>query len=100
MISSHRPPTTLSKAAKKLWQHLGSELDLDAGGWLMLNILAECWDRREQARAAIAKEGAVYEDRFGQQKPSPWVAIERDSTLGIQRAFHALGLDLLTEVEQ
>jgi len=60
----------------------------------MLDLLAQSFDRREEARAAIATGGAVVEDRFRQQKPSPWVAIERDTTLAIQRCYHALGLDL------
>lgn len=92
-------PSTLSRPAKRLWQQLASDIALDAGGALMLTCLVEAWERREQARAEIAKSGAVYEDRFGQKKPSPWVAIERDSTLAVQRAFHALGLDLQPEAE-
>jgi P27 family predicted phage terminase small subunit len=89
-----KPPKTLSVAAKKLWRAIAQELELDAGGFLMLNLLVEAWDRREQARQNINKTGAVLKDRFGQEKPSPWTAIERDATLSIQRSFRALGLDL------
>ena len=60
----------------------------------MLQIMVENYDRRLEARAAIAKNGAVVQDRWKQDKPSPWVAIERDATLALQRAYHALGLDL------
>jgi hypothetical protein len=60
----------------------------------MLDLLAESFDRRQEARVAIATVGAVVEDRFRQLKPNPWTTIERDSTLAIQRCYHALGLDL------
>jgi P27 family predicted phage terminase small subunit len=100
MNTPNKPPAALSKPAKKLWLRLSGELDLDGGGWLMLDLLCEAWDRREQARAAIVAEGAVSQDRFGQKKPSPWVAIERDSTLAIQRSYHALGLDLAQEGDE
>ena len=56
--------------------------------------IVENYDRRLQARETIAKNGAVVKDRWQQDKPSPWVAIERDATLALQRAYHALGLDL------
>src|SRR5215510_14773201 len=88
------PPTGLSPAAKRLWKKIASEIELDAGAALMLALLAESFDRRQEARGAIATGGAVVEDRFRQQKPSPWIAIERDTTLAIQRCYHALGLDL------
>ncbi len=93
----NKPPKNLSGPAKKLWQQLADELELDAGGALMLTLLCEALDRRQQARDEIAKSGAVATDRFGQSKPSVWVAIERDSTLAVQRCFHALGLDLASE---
>jgi len=87
-------PSKLSPAARKLWRSLSEELDLDQGGYLMLEVLVENYDRRQEARAAIAKSGAVAKDRWQQDKPSPWVAIERDCTLQILRCFHSLGLDL------
>jgi phage terminase small subunit len=64
---------------------------------MMLTLLCENWQRREQARLEIGKSGAVTLDRFKQEKPSPWCAIERDCTLAIQRCFRALGLDLAPE---
>lgn len=82
-----------------MWQKIAADIALDAGGQLMLDVLCEAWDRRQEARAAIRKSGAVVTDRFQQQKPSPWTAIERDSTLAIQRAYHALGLDLEVETD-
>jgi P27 family predicted phage terminase small subunit len=94
---AHKPPTGLSRGAKRLWTSIAEELDMDSAGVLVLNLLCESWDRREGARAEIAKSGAVFLDRFNQPKLSPHAAIERDATLQILRCFHALGLDLASE---
>src|SRR6516162_7797707 len=91
---NRHPPAGLSPEAKRLWRTIASEIELDAGAALMLDLLAESFDRRQEARREIGIKGAVVEDRFRQQKPSPWIAIERDTTLAIQRCYHALGLDL------
>jgi len=88
----------LTRGAKKLWTSLAAELEpLDASGALMLDLLCQTWDRREIARAAIEKEGAVMDDRFGQKKVSPHSVIERDASLQILRCYHALGFDLAPE---
>jgi P27 family predicted phage terminase small subunit len=89
-----KAPSKLSPDARKLWRSLSEELDLDASGRLMLEVLVQNYDRRLEARAAIAKNGAVVKDRWQQDRRSPWIEIERDATLALQRAYHALGLDL------
>lgn len=73
---------------------MSEELDLDASGHLMLQVLVETYQNRLEARAAILKNGAVVKDRWAQDKPSPWVAIERDTTLALLRCYRALGLDM------
>jgi P27 family predicted phage terminase small subunit len=94
-----KPPAKLTAPARKLWRELADELDLDAAGYLMLALLCQIYDRRIEARDAIAKEGAIIKDRWGQAKPSPWLAVERDQTIALQRAYHALGLDLEPNAE-
>jgi phage terminase small subunit len=89
-----KAPAKLSAAARRLWQRLVASIDvLDEGKLLMLAILVESYDRRQQARAAIARDGACILDRFKQLKPSPWHSVERDSSLAMMRAFHSLGFD-------
>ena len=89
-----QPPKHLTPAGAKLWKSIAAEIELDTAAQLLLTVLCECFDRREEARAAIAKGGAVLPDRFGQLKPSPWLAVERDSTLSLQRSWRLLGFDL------
>ena len=89
-----KPPVHLSKDAKRLWKTTVAHYDVDEPAAEVLRAGLEALDRRDQARMAIAKEGAVVKDRFGQDKPSPWVAIERDAAGTFYKAFRLLGFDL------
>jgi phage terminase small subunit len=89
-----KAPDYLSTAAKRLWNEITADYEIDEAATMLLETTLASYDRREQARAAIAKGGAVIKDRFGIEKPSPWISIERDSGLALIRGFRALGLDL------
>lgn len=86
-------PAHLSEESRKLWADIMEENTLDAAAVPILLTFCEARDRREEARAAIKDRGAVIKDRFEVEKISPWVAIERDSTLIMHRAFRLLGFD-------
>src|SRR4051812_28390775 len=86
-------PAHLSEESRALWSRILEENSIDAAAMPILLTYCESRDRREDARAAIKKDGAVFLDRFGCQKISPHVAIERDSTLIMHRAFRLLGFD-------
>ena len=88
-----RPPAHLTVEAKKLWQRIFDENEVDEAALLLLNTLCEQWDRMTEARAAIAKDGAVCRDRFGQSKASPWISIERDAAATMTRCWRLLGFD-------
>jgi phage terminase small subunit len=70
------------------------DYQLDEHHLAVLGEACQAMDRIVQAREAIAEEGAVVADRFGQLKPSPWVIIERDNRLSLIRAVRDLGLDV------
>jgi phage terminase small subunit len=88
-----KPPGDLTPEGKQLWRRIYDEIDVDEPARLLLDTLCRQFCRMEEAREAIAKEGAVSKDRFGQYKPSPWVAIERDSSASMMRAWRLLGFD-------
>jgi phage terminase small subunit len=88
-----KPPGYLSAASKRLFRSICESFEIDEAAKMVLVATLEAKDRREQARAAIAKNGAVYADRFGQLKPSPWAAIERDAATTLMRGFRLLGFD-------
>lgn len=94
-----KPPAHLSDEAKKLWKSTVENYAIDEQAAMVLQAGLEALDRREQARVAIAKDGAVMLDRWQQAKPSPWVAIERDSAATLCRCFRLLGFDLAAHGE-
>ena len=62
----------------------------------LLHVLAaacEAWDRAEEARQRIAADGPYLADRFGQLKPHPALAVERDGRVAFLRSLRELSLD-------
>jgi hypothetical protein len=92
-MRQQRPPKHLSREAKAIWSAIVRDYEIDEAAEMILASTLEARDRREEARSHIEKGGAVFNDRFGQPKISPWHAIERDQTLLMQRGFRLLGFD-------
>ena len=88
------PPTHLSRTTKKWWREITEEFDLEPHHLKVLQAAAESWDRAQEARILVDKEGLVVDDRFGQPKPHPGCAIERDSRGVFLRCLRELGLDV------
>ncbi len=87
------PPTHLSASAKVLWRKLTADYVLDdAGAELLLQSACESYDRLQEARKLIDKEGAVMRDRWGQAKPHPACGIERDARGQMHAALRLLKL--------
>lgn len=95
MFTKPEAPAHLSRIAKDWWAKITTEFDVsDSPGQLLLAKALEAFDRAEQARRTLAKEGIIVRDRFGQLHTHPAVTIERDSMHAMQRALTALDLDL------
>ena len=65
-MTTPKAPKHLTAESKRLWKAIHSDYDLDDPARLVLTATLESRDRREQARAEIAKTGATQTDRFGQ----------------------------------
>ena len=90
---SPKTPVELSSEARKLWVNLASEYAIsDAGGLLLLATALEAFDRLRMAQKMIKDHGPVVTDKSGGMKPSPAIAIERDSRAGMLGALRALHL--------
>jgi phage terminase small subunit len=87
-----RPPRHLSLAARKWWSCVLASYQIEDHLIPTLTAAAEAWDRKEQAREVLAKEGLTVECRDG-TKTHPCVAVERDSRLAFLRAVRELRLD-------
>jgi len=89
-----RAPRHLAAATRKWWRETVAAYELEPHHLRLLTACAESWDRMTQAREALAECGPVILDRFGQQRSSPWVAVERDSRLAFARLLRELALDV------
>jgi phage terminase small subunit len=92
-MDPNEPPGHLTDASKQRWRDITAENAIDAAAIPVLTSYLTALDRVEQARAEIARIGPLIKDRFDIVKANPWVAIERDSTLIMHRAFRLLGFD-------
>ena len=60
----------------------------------LLILAGDAWDRCEDAREDIAKNGTTYVNRSGEPRPHPSIMIERDARIAFARLIRELGLDI------
>lgn len=95
MKNDQKAPRHLSKEAKRTWKEILCEYGIDdAAGLRILRVALEAHDRCQVARAAIDKDGMTVKDKFGQVKPHPLLATERDSRAAFLQAIKQLNLDI------
>lgn len=86
-LPQHLSPHTRRWAASVL-----NEYELSPTQIELLTMAAEARDASEKARAAIAKDGPVYLDRFQQPKESPHARLQRDFSAICSRLLREIGL--------
>lgn len=69
------------------------EFDLEEHHVRLLTLAAEAHDRGTDARLKIADVGPYFENRFGEPRAHPAVAVERDSRIAFARLMRELDLD-------
>ena len=74
---------------KRFWRRAVSEFELESDALLILRTACEAWDRAQQARVAIAKDGLTVNNRR-----NPCIDIEAQSQSLFLRAMRQLGLDI------
>jgi len=89
-----KPPTHLSAASRAWWTHVVSCWEgVEEHHLRLLTLACQAWDRAEEARRIIAKEGPTYLDRFGAPRRHPGCAIEAESRAAFGRLVRQLNLD-------
>ncbi len=89
-----KPPKHLRPATAKWFKAVVEDFDLEPHEIRLLTLAGEAWDQGQAAREIVAEKGMTFDDRFGQPKARPEVAIERDSRIGFARLLRELNLDL------
>ncbi len=91
-----KPPSHLSKAAKRGWRALQSEYSIDDGaGLFLLNIVMESWDQAQAAREIMVREGYVIEnDSTGNKRAHPAAAVLKEARQSMLKALAMLNLDI------
>ena len=87
------PPVHLSAAGAVLWARLQHDFALvDPAALQLLQRCCEAADAADAAHAIVAAEGQTYTNRFGEPRPHPAVAIERDARTAVRQHLHEMQL--------
>ncbi len=89
-----KAPKHLKSTTRRWFEGVLEEYELEPHHIRLLTLAGEAWDRCNQAREIIDREGMTYLDRFEAPKARPEIAIERDSRLAFARLIRELDLDV------
>jgi P27 family predicted phage terminase small subunit len=87
-------PAYLAATTRHWWQDVVKRWELDQHHIRLLTLAAEAWDRGQQAREAIAREGLTTTTKEGGLRAHPAIRIESDCRLAFARLIRELDLDL------
>jgi phage terminase small subunit len=94
LCTDHLAPETRAWVAQ-----VRDQFDLDAHHHRLLLLAAQAFDRAEQARVILARDGLVTCTDQGGLKAHPAVAIERDARVAFARLLRELDLDMTSEAD-
>lgn len=86
-------PKHLQLQTRQWWMKVVREQELKESQRRILTLAGEAWDRSAQARRVLEQDGLTYKDRFGQPRPRPEVAIEKDAKLLFARLLREIGVE-------
>ena len=89
-----RPPDHLRPPTQVWWTSVLKDYALEDHHLRLLQAACESWDRAQEAREILARDGIVVGGREGGMRPHPAVGIERDSRLAFVRTLRELDLDV------
>jgi phage terminase small subunit len=88
-----KPPRNLKKAGKKLWRSVAEAFVLEEHDICLLTALAETLDRKNLAAQELKAAGSLtFENRYGEKRPHPAVAIVRDCSALMAKLRRELNL--------
>ena len=93
MRTTPEPPDHLRPQTADWWRSVLTDYDLEDHHVRLLHLACESWDRFQQAREEIDRDGLTIKTGDGGMKAHPAVAIERDARLAFARLVRELDLD-------
>jgi phage terminase small subunit len=94
MDKSLKAPGYLAAPTRAWWESVVGAWTLEPHHVRLLTLAAEAWDRGQQARALLAKEGLTTGTKGGGLRPHPAVRIEGDCRIQFARLVRELDLDV------
>ncbi len=89
-----RCPSHLSKESKQIWGEVIKGWEILESDFTILRIALESFDRLQEARKRINLDGLILTDDKGRKYLHPASIIEKESRMGLLRAWRQLGLDM------
>ena len=87
-------PDTLGPDGTALWEQISEGFELDVHHLVLLEAACSAFDTLRGAERLLLEAGSpVMQDRFGQDKAHPMVAVARDSRISLARLLRELDLD-------
>jgi len=93
-------PRHLKAATRRWWAAVVADWKLEEHHVRVLTLAAEAWDRCQEARALIDRDGLTVETKAGGPRLHPAVRVETDCRLAFARLLRELDLDLDPPVEE
>ena len=94
MTTLMKAPRHLQAATRRWWTSVVQRWELDPHHLMLLTLAAESWDRGQQARRQVDKDGLTTSTRDGGLKLHPGVRVEDACQLRFARLLRELDLDL------
>jgi len=86
-------PIHLAPETAEWWRLVLEEFALEPHHMRLLRLACEAWDRCQQAREILDREGLTTQTESGGLKAHPCIGIERDARLAFARLLRELDLD-------
>ena len=93
MTGRPEPPPHLAPETADWWRGVVDDFELEGHHLRLLRLACEAWDRTQQARELLDRDGLTIATGDGGLKAHPAVAVERDARMAFTRVLRELDLD-------
>jgi P27 family predicted phage terminase small subunit len=94
-----RAPRHLRAATRRWWEAVITTWRLEEHHVRLLTLAGESWDRAQEAREQIEREGLTVSTKSGGPRLHPCARLEVDSRTAFARLIRELDLDVSTPAE-